>query len=189
MQDAGRQSLGCRMQDAGFGLAGVHRSVQVQDLGVNLAFGDLEGRSGAPSVPWTAWHGHCHDGVHREPPGAPQDIDPASGGVPGSRQRQNPPVPWLWWSLSLTLLPMGGPRIAISRKYPSCAQPGVPAPSTPTRTPRAGFPASRRDPTERPQEICPVPGIPGGSGIQASITGAVCRSAVRGDVFPIQTRG
>lgn len=69
----------------------MHRSVEVQDLGVNLvACDDLKGCSGAPSAPWTGWHGHCHDGVHGE---APRGIDPASGGVLGACQLQHLAVP------------------------------------------------------------------------------------------------
>lgn len=113
----------------------MHRSVEVQDLGANLvACDDLEGSSRAPAAPWTGWHGHCHDGVHREPREAPRGIDPAFGGVPGSRQQQYPSVP----VALVAPLPMGGPRVGISRKYPSCAQPGVSAHSTSTRTPLPG---------------------------------------------------
>lgn len=141
---------------AGFGVDGVHRSVEVQDLGVNLvACDDLEGCSGALSVPWTGSHGHCQDGVHRE---APRGTDLASGGVLGARQLQYPAVPVALVAPLPHPAPHGWSQSRDFLKYPSCAQPGVSAHSTFTRTPVPGSQPHGETPQRDSQRF--VPSLP-----------------------------
>lgn len=168
----------------------MHRSVEVQDLGANLvACDDLEGSSRAPAAPWTGWHGHCHDGVHREPREAPRGIDPAFGGVPGSRQQQYPSVP----VALVAPLPHPAPHgWSQSRDIPEISQ-LCPAWGLCSQhlhqDPPAGVSASRRGPAERLHEVCPgppnpapIPGIPGGSG-SGRASQAPCAAAPCAEMF------